>query len=112
MAKLKASLPNGDRNGLSSITGPLVDAPHVKHMVLIVVDCKSVSSDMDTGEVTPTARILRIEPVTREDYGTAEKLIRRALEHRHGSTVLPFDTENELTELFAEIAEQEGPSES
>lgn len=110
MAKLRTTLPEGDRNGLSSITGPLCDHPERKHMVLIVVDCKSVNTDMDTGEITPSARILRIEPVSRVDYPTAEKLMRRALETRHGSTVLPFDTESELTDLFAEISDKgDGP---
>ena len=108
MAKLGASLPDGDRNGLASITGPLCDAPHTKHMVLIVVDCKSVTTDMDTGEINPTARILRIEPVSREDYTQAEQLMRRALERRHGSTVLPFDTEAELEALFSDIKGEEG----
>lgn len=100
MAKLKASLPNGDRNGLAVLTGPLCDSPDTKHIVMMVVDCKSVTTDMDTGEVEPTARILRIEPVSRDDYHAAETLMRRALERRHGTTTLPFDTEAEIKAIF------------
>lgn len=107
MAKLAAALPNGERNGLSNITGQLCDSPHVKHLVIAVVDCKSVVTDMDTGEITPTARILRIEPVMRADYGTAEALLRRALEMRHGAAVLPFDTEEELRLMMAEFEKTE-----
>lgn len=111
MAKLAASLPNGERNGLSNLTGALCDQPHAKHIVIAVVDCKSVVTDMDTGEITPTARILRIEPVLRADYGLAESLLRRGLEQRHGTPVLPFDTEEELRLMMAEFdAAPQGPA--
>lgn len=107
MTNLAGRLPKD--HGLSVLQSQLVDSPQTKHIVLAVVDCRKVTSDMDSGEIEPTARILRIEAVLRQDYDQAERLLRRSLEQRHGQPVLPFDTENELKELFAELhIEDEG----
>jgi hypothetical protein len=81
----------------------------MRHVVLAVVDCKKITTDMDTGEVEPTARILRIEAVRRDDYDQAARLLRRSLEDRHGSTVLPFDTEQDLEDLFAGMPDTDVP---
>lgn len=101
MTNLAGRLPKD--HGLSVLQSQLVDSPQTKHIVLAVVDCRKVTSDMDSGEIEPTARILRIEAVLRQDYAQAEALIRRSLEQRHGQPVLPYDTENELQELFADL---------
>lgn len=103
MTKLSPSLPEGDRNGLGAISAALCDAPHSPHVILAVVDCKSVTTDMDTGEIRPTARILRVEAVSVDDHAQAEQLMRRSLERRHGAAMLPYDTEKELTDLFTEV---------
>jgi hypothetical protein len=103
MTTLAGKLPK--HHGLGAIDPQLIDTPKTRHIVMAVVDCRKVSTDMDTGEVEPTVRILRIECVLRDDYTQAEMLLRRALESRHGSTTLPFDTEQDLQELYASLDE-------
>jgi hypothetical protein len=99
-------------HGLNTISPQLIDSPTTKHVVIMVVNCRKVTTDMDSGDVEPTARILRIEAVRRADYSQAEMLLRRSVEDRHGSTVLPFDTEEALKQLFAEIRDESGSGES
>ena len=103
MTKLASALPKGDGNGLDSIARQLVEQPHDMHVVIALVDCKKTTTDNDSGEVDPTARIRRVEVIDAADLGTAEKLMRRALEKRTGTTVLPLDIEDEIAEAFANV---------
>lgn len=118
MTKLAANLPKGEANGLVAIARDLVEDPHEVHAVIALVDCKKTTTDNDTGEVIPTARIRRIEVVTGEDLGLVERAIRRALEKRTGATTLPIELEDEFTEVFqhvkfdkrtGEVLDDEGP---
>lgn len=104
MTKLASKLPKGDGNGLDSIARPLVENPHEMHVVIALIDCSKTTTDNDSGEVEPTARIRRVEVVAQDDLDAAEKLMRRALEKRTGNTVLPIDLEDEITEAFNNIA--------
>lgn len=99
MTKLAARLPKGDANGLTSIDRPLIDDPHRIHVVIALVDCKSLATDVDSGDVEPTVRIRRVEVID-EDKGQAERMMRRALEKRTGKAVLPFDLEEDLRAAF------------
>lgn len=103
MTKLASSLPGGDANGLVSLARNLIDSPHDVHVVVALVDCKKITTDNDTGEVVPTARIRRIEAISDDDKGLAGKMLRRALETRTGKTVLPFDLEEDIRAAFGEI---------
>lgn len=103
MTKLASVLPKGDGNGLDAIARPLVERPHDMHVVIGLVDCKKTTTDNDSGEVEPTARIRRVEVIAADDLGTAEKLMRRALEKRTGTTVLPLDLEDEIADAFANV---------
>ena len=67
-----------------------------------LVDCQKVTTDMDSGDVEPTARIRRIE-VIREDKDRAAMMLRRSLEVRTGKTVLPFDLEEDMRAAFEGI---------
>jgi hypothetical protein len=96
MTKLNTALPKGEGNGLGAIARKLIDDPHDVHVVIALVDCKSTTTDNDTGEIVPTARIRRIEPITDDDREVAAKMLRRAMERRTGKTVLPFDLEEDL----------------
>ncbi|HWU22207.1 MAG TPA: hypothetical protein VN088_11825 [Nocardioides sp.] len=98
--KLVGALPSGQNNGLPSLVDELVDHPQRMHVALVVVDCKSITTDTDTGEVVPTARILRIEPIRREDRKAARRLMDRAMEERTGRTMLPIDLEDETASAF------------
>jgi hypothetical protein len=110
MAELKISgkLPNGDGNGLARIVADLVENPRKVHALLVLVDCKQVVTDQDTGDTVPTARIRRAEVVRRQDLKEAERLVRRALEERSGTTVLPMELEDEITAAFADIDPRTG----
>ena len=103
MTKLAPALPKGDGNGLTAIARDLIDNPHNAHVVIAIIDCKQITTDNDSGEVVPTARIRRVEPVNRGDLTLAHDLMRRALEKRTGQTVLPFEVENELREAFGNV---------
>jgi hypothetical protein len=103
MTKLAASLPGGDANGLTAIARALIDSPHEVHVVVALVDCKRTTTDNDTGEIVPTARIRRIEVIGQSDRDLAAKMMRRALETRTGKTVLPFDLEEDLRAAFGGI---------
>jgi len=96
-------LPKGDANGVGVITQALIEQPHRYHVLLCIVDCSKVTTDLDSGESVPLARIRRAEVVTPDDLKTAEKLIRRSLERRSGTTVLPLEIEDEISSAFANV---------
>jgi hypothetical protein len=99
-ANIGGNLPVGDKNGLSAIAAELVAEPDRMHVMLAVIDTQKVTRKTDTGEQIATVRIRRIERVLGQDLATAEKLIRRALEHRTGMTVLPLDVEDDMRSAF------------
>jgi len=101
-------LPKGDADGTGAIIRDLIDQPHRYHVLLSVVDCSKVTTDHDTGEHVPTIRVRRVEVVAREDLPVAEKLIRRALELRSGTTVLPLEIEDEITAAFSGVDPETG----
>ena len=101
MTKLHSSLPKD--NGLDAIATALVHTPHEVHAVIALVDCKKTTTDNDTGEIEPTARIRRIEALSGDDLTHVEKFIRRAYEKRTGVTTLPIEVEDELTEVFSNL---------
>jgi len=101
MTKLSSGLPKETSgNGLSAIARDLVVNPMNRHVMIAVVDCSKITTDTSTGLMEPTARVLRIERVAPQDAETAERLVRRALEHRLGDTVLPIDLEEDIEEWF------------
>jgi hypothetical protein len=106
--KLASALPDGDRNGLSTLVGALTDNPRGMYVVLGIVNCKKIETNPDTGEVIPTARFLRLEALLPEDKPVADKLIRRALEKRTGLTVLPMELEDDLTAAFEDADDETG----
>lgn len=103
MTKLASSLPGGDGNGLVAIARQLIDNPHEVHVIVGLVDCKRITTDNDSGEIVPTARIRRIEVIGDQDKDLAAKMMRRALEERTGKTVLPFDLEEDLRAAFGRV---------
>jgi hypothetical protein len=104
-ANLAGKLPEGDRNGLGAIASELVDNPEKVHVVIALVDCSKVTTNVDTGDVVPTARIRRIEAIKGgEDGRRMRMLLRREWERRTGKTVLPFEMEEEMRRAFGEDA--------
>jgi hypothetical protein len=103
MTKLASSLPKGEGNGLDAIARRLIDEPHEVHVAVVLLDCKKISTDTDTGDVEATARIRRIEPIEGDDKDLAAKMLRRAMERRTGKAVLPFDVEEEMRGIFQNV---------
>lgn len=89
--------------GAAAIAADLIAEPHRFKVLLMIVDCKRVTSDIDTGEQVPTARVRRVEPVLPQDLAAAEQLMRRALEHRTGRVTLPLSLEDEMRIAFRDI---------
>lgn len=106
-------LPDGEGNGLSLIVSDLARNPKKLHVCIALLDCRKVTTDADSGEIVPTARIRRIEPITdEEDMKLAENLMRRALDQRTGREALPYDLEEEIRAAFPKSVEDlpdEGP---
>lgn len=101
--KLASSTPDGENNGLLALHGELVDAPNDMHVVVALVDCKRTTIDNDSGEVVPTARVRRIEPISDPDDGKRLiRLLRRAYETRTGKAVLPLGLEDDLRAVFGD----------
>jgi hypothetical protein len=103
MTKLAAGLPKGEGNGLNALARKLIDAPEEIHVVVALIDCKKITTDIDGGDVEATARIRRIEAIEEGDKDLAAKMLRRALERRTGKTVLPFDLEEDMRAAFGNV---------
>jgi len=104
MTKLNPKLPTGDLNGLADRAASYVKNPAAKRVLLLVADTQKVVRDVATGDEDPQLRILAVEELTAEDAPTGEVLMRRARDRRGGSTVLEYETEDEITRLFAQLA--------
>ena len=108
MTRLASGLPKGDGNGLDSLARQLIDEPTSVHVIVALVDCKKITTDTDTGDVEPTARVRRIEVINDADKDLAAKMLRRSLEKRTGKTVLPFDLEEDIRAAFGNFDPKTG----
>ncbi len=104
MTKLVGTLPAAEKNGLSSITGALLNDPHNAHLAIAMISTKQITTDTDTAIREATVRIERIEVVTDpDDVATVEQLFRRALEERLGDTIPFEDMQDDLDEHFSRV---------
>jgi DNA segregation ATPase FtsK/SpoIIIE-like protein len=91
--KIATQLPKGPQNGLVAIDRALVNQPDQSHIIVAEVDCKSITTDTDTGDTEPTVRILHVEVIT--DRSGNHDLVRAAMDaayrRRTGDNPLPFD---------------------
>jgi hypothetical protein len=102
-ANLAGALPAGEANGLAAIAGELVNSPNTVHVAIVLIDCVKITTKTDSGDVIPTARIRRIEPI--KDLADGHRmrvLLRREFERRTGKTVLPFELEEDMRAAFGE----------
>jgi len=100
--KLASALPAD--HGLTAVATSLIDDPEQMHIVLAIVKTKKLTTDVESGDVSPTAHIKRIE-VVGSDKDEAKRLLqimRRAHERRTGNTVLPLDLEDDLRTALGE----------
>lgn len=101
MTKLAGALPKGDANGMTVLARPLIESPHDVYVVIAYVDCKSTTTDNDTGEVVPTARIRRVEAVLGErDLDVIRAMVDRVTEDRTGMKALPFEGSEPTGDTF------------
>lgn len=82
MTKISSALPHDDGNGLDRIAGALVRNPAQLHVVVALVDCMRITTETDTGQVVPTARVRHIEVIDADDTPAAVEIMRRALDDR------------------------------
>jgi len=100
MTKLASALPkDNDSNGLNALSRQLVEEPEGRHVIIAVVDCSKIETTIDTNDVEPTVRILRVETVNSADRLDADEMLKRALEKRTGRTVLDGLDFGGLTEV-------------
>lgn len=108
MTKLAGNLPKGESNGLDAIARALLDSPQNVQVIVVLADCSKITTDVDTGDMEPTARIRRIEAIEGADREVAAKLLRRRFEQRTGKAVLPFDLEEDLRSVFTNVDPETG----
>lgn len=100
-AGLGGRLPDGDANGLDHIVADLVADPRQVRVMVALIDASKVTTHVDEGRVTATARIRRVEAITDEvDRHATRRILQRAYERRTGMTVLPFDLETDVIAAF------------
>ena len=99
---LAGGLPKHDSlNGLVSIAGEAVGTPDETWVVVAVLNVKKITTNVDNGDVTPTFRVVRIEPIGDDaDKAYLGRIASRAHERRTGKAVLPLDLEDEIREAF------------
>lgn len=102
---LAGRLPRDERNGTGAVSAAMVDDPESQHVIIALVDCSKITTDTDTGEIVPTARIRAIEGFSKHspDGKQAYRLWQRAFESRTGQQTLPFELDSELRDIFEQI---------
>jgi hypothetical protein len=109
-----AVLSGGSQNGLISIAAQLADegqnrSPHQLRAVIAVIEPATVNRNSATGDETVTIRFRSVEVLLAEDLGTAESLVRRALDARSGRQDVPAELEREIREAFREMLGRRSP---
>lgn len=103
MTKLSSSIPKEyDEDGLGSINSDLVARPADTQMVVAMIDCKSVTRDIDSGLDIATARILHIEPLREHEAEQARDLLANAQERRTGKRAIPGIVDGGTGEILRE----------
>jgi len=77
-------------NGLEAIRQELIDKPLVRHLVVAEVETIRLTTDVrDGGVITPTIKLVTVEPLEGEAAEHAKKLLDEAYHHRTGQTAPP-----------------------
>lgn len=103
MTKFSGTLPAGDANGLTALSNALLRNPKGTHLIIGVIDVKTITTDVDTADQVATVRFRRVEPVDPDDRDTAVRLLARGAERRTGATMLPIEVEDELQALMENL---------
>lgn len=91
--KIATQLPKGAQNGLTAIDRALVNNPDRSHLIVAEIDCKSITTDTDSGDTEPTVRILHVEVIDEEsgNYNRVRQALDARYRRRTGDNPLPFD---------------------
>jgi hypothetical protein len=100
MTKFSGSLPKGDLNGLTALSNQLLRNPKGTHIIVGVIDVKTITTDVDTSDQIATVRFRRVEAIDPADADHAVRMMQRAAERRTGAAMLPIEMEDELRELM------------
>lgn len=98
--KLASALP--DDHGLHDIADDLVDEPTDTHLAVVEITTKSITTEIDTGDRTPTVEVLRLEIIAEsheEDHERLRRLMDRETERRTGKAVLPLGLEETISSI-------------
>lgn len=107
--KLSGAAPkDDDANGLAELLIDAVDHPKVPHVIIAVVDTKTVAVDTDTDASTPTLRIRRVEVVPPEHRDAAFAMFEAAYAERTGQETLPFPAAKEVREGLGQRLKESG----
>lgn len=82
---------DNDRNGLGAIERALIEDPEREHIVVAVINQRRTTTDADSGETTPAARVVHIEAISGDSEEAARNLLAEAHTERTGHEQLPFD---------------------
>ena len=101
--KLSGRLPDYPENGLVAIAHRLVQQPEDVVVVVVRLDTARLTTDLDSGDIVPTVRILSIEPLRDDSEAqTAVDLMRSAFEARTGLAQLPFEFDDAALQAEAD----------
>lgn len=103
MTKFSGTLPKGDANGLNALANQLLKNPKGTHIIVGVIDVKTITTDVDTADQQATVRFRRVESIAPQDADHAVRMMQRAAERRTGATMLPIEIEDELQELMQNL---------
>jgi hypothetical protein len=105
--KLAGTLPaDENRNGLDEIAADVVKNPNELRALIVLVDCKQILTQADTGDRIATLRIRRVEPIGAKDADAAMRLYRKVFQHRTGQNALPIDIDEEVDAAFGGEAQK------
>jgi hypothetical protein len=77
-------------NGLEAIRQELIDQPLVRHLVVAEVETIRLTTDVrDGGVITPTIKLVTVEPLEGDAAREAKKLLDEAYHLRTGQTAPP-----------------------
>lgn len=89
--KLSSALPEGIDNGLAAILNEVIADPERDYLICGIVTGHKLTTDVESGDVVPTVKIVQIEAVTDVEDGTAvQRALRQARSKRTGQ--LSIDT--------------------
>lgn len=91
--KISSKLPSDERNGLVAISAALCDNPEGSHVIIAVVDCSQITTNIDNGDVIPTARVMAVEAFESAsvEANRLREMLRLHFQRRTGRRELPLD---------------------